>query len=201
MKPLWQVPLFRRKNQDDEKTETPAPPRIQTAKNSGARALPRPAMRWLGPQGNVALRPFDFDADADAVCEFQNETYTLNFPDFHYDGAFSTAFRHDLRRAALDGQHGLFVLDENRPIGFIWLVICQNTWTNERYGYVNNLSILGERRGQGLGREMMRQADDFFRSRGVRVARLSVTVANRAACALYADSGYTTERWEMEKKL
>ncbi|MBV9468065.1 MAG: GNAT family N-acetyltransferase [Abitibacteriaceae bacterium] len=168
---------------------------------SGVRNLPRPALRWLGAAGRIALREFDFEADSAAVCSFQEETYSLNFPDFRYNHSFAAAFRHDLRRAALDPQHALFVLDEGEVVGFLWLVICQNTWTGERYGYVNNLFIKDARRGQGLAREMMQQADVFFRSRRIKRVRLTVTASNAPAAHLYAQSGYTTTRWEMEKEL
>ena len=168
---------------------------------SGVRGLPRPALRWVGVAGRVALREFDFDADADAVCSFQEETYTLNFPDFRYTSSFAAAFRHDLRRASLDSQHALFELDEGEVVGFLWLVICHNTWTGERYGYVNNLYISPSRRGQGLASELMRQTDFFFRSRRIKRVRLTVTAANIAAARLYERGGYATTRWEMEKEL
>jgi ribosomal protein S18 acetylase RimI-like enzyme len=168
------------------------------------RRLPCPALRWVA-EGRVALRLFDFDADATAICAFQPETYQLNFPGFQYSPKFAGAFRHDLRRASLDPHHALFVLDDGREsnalIGFLWVVICQNNWTGERYGYINNLFVTPHRRAQGLGHELMRQADEFFRSRGVKRVRLTVTSANAGAVALYQKSGYHVQRWEMEKEL
>jgi ribosomal protein S18 acetylase RimI-like enzyme len=194
-----------------EAESTPAPGVLSNALRQ--RTLPRPALRWVA-EGRVALRAFDFDADADAVCTFQPETYGLNFPDFEYSSSFAGAFRHDLRRATLDPHNALFVLDDGREartrdnknrsgnvLGFLWVVVCQNNWTGERYGYVNNLFVAPHRRGEGLGRELMRQADDFFRSRGVRRVRLTVTTSNQSAVALYEKSGYRVQRWEMEKEL
>jgi ribosomal protein S18 acetylase RimI-like enzyme len=165
------------------------------------RGLPRPALRWVGPAGRIAVREFDFASDADIVCSFQQETYVLNFPDFHYTDSFAAAFRHDLRRAALDPHHGLFVLDSAQVVGFLWLVICENTWTGERYGYINNVYVAPTQRGGGLGRELMRQADAFFRSRGIKRARLTVTSSNDVAAELYRNCGYEVARWEMEKEL
>lgn len=166
--------------------------------------LARPALRWVAG-GRVALRPFDFDADAAAVCSFQPETYAVNFPDFRHTPAFASAFRHDLRRACLDPHNGLFVLDDGRErdniIGFLWAGIFQNNWTGERYGYINNLYVTPQRRSQGLGYELMKQADDFFRSRGIKRVRLTVTAANASAVALYENSGFKVQRWEMEKEL
>lgn len=164
-------------------------------------SLPKPALRWIGDGGRVALREFDFARDADAVCSWQQETYSLNFPDFRYTDSFSSAFRHDLRRGALDPHHAIFVLDDGQPLGFLWLVICENTWTGDRYGYVNNVYLTPSQRGHGLAREMMAHAERWFRSRGIKRARLTVTSSNGVACKLYESCGYETTRWEMEKEL
>lgn len=177
-----------------------APPRTQT--------MPSPAIRWVA-DGRIAVRSLIFDADAEAVCGFQEETYSLNFPHFRYTPAFAEAFRYDLRRAALDPLNGVFVLDDGRQsksqtaniAGFLWVVICQNNWSGDRYGYINNLYVAPARRGQGLGKELMKQADEFFRSRGIKRVRLTVTAANEAAAALYRSSGYAVDRWEMQKEI
>jgi ribosomal protein S18 acetylase RimI-like enzyme len=181
-------------------------PKIEASPRGVLDPLPRPALRWVGPAGRIAVREFHFDSDADTICAFQQDTYSLNFPDFHFTRSFAQAFRHDLLRAALDSQHGLFVLDGRAPehggiAGFLWVVVCENSWTSERYGYVNNVYVSPTLRGQSLGVELMRQADDFFRSRGVRRVRLTVTAANEAAASLYHRSGYRVTRWEMEKEL
>jgi hypothetical protein len=93
------------------------------------RTLPRPALRWVA-EGRVALRAFDFDADADAVCTFQPETYGLNFPDFEYSASFAGAFRHDLRRAALDSHNALLssmmAAKRKRATAKIGAVICSD---------------------------------------------------------------------------
>jgi len=168
---------------------------------SGVRALPKPAIRWVGAAGRIALREFDFQSDADSVGKFQAETYGLNFPEFRFTAGFAAAFRHDLRRAALDPNHALYVLDSGHIAGFLWLVICENTWTNERYGYVNNLFLEPEQRGSGLARELMNTGDEWFRKRGIKRVKLTVTANNEAACRLYQNCGYETTRLEMDKEL
>jgi ribosomal protein S18 acetylase RimI-like enzyme len=176
-----------------------------TRQSQGPRPLPRPALRWVGPSGKIALRPFSWDTDADAVCRWQTETYALNFAGFHFNDTFASAFRHDLRRAMLDDGHGLFVLDEGpsggQNCGFIWLVVCQNTWTNERYGYINNLYIVPEKRGQDLAQSLLQFSDEWFKGRRVSKLRLTVTASNAAACRLYEKGGYQVTRWEMEKEI
>ena len=229
MKPLLRFPGFRRKNEraSNEAAPSNALPNISSNANINVKAaadaasgssssiglsaplepmpavrkLPRPALRWVGNGHRTALREFDFAADSNAVCAWQQETYSLNFPDFRFTDSFAAAFRHDLRRAALDPHHGIFVLDEGELSGFLWLVICENTWTGERYGYVNNLYLTPQRRGAGLARELMQQAEKWFRERGIKRARLTVTTSNESACHLYENCGYGTTRWEMEKEL
>ncbi|HEX9997676.1 MAG TPA: N-acetyltransferase [Abditibacterium sp.] len=191
----WRLP-------ERKRDETAAP---SSSAWGAPRALPRAALSWVGVGGKIALRPFDWDTDADAICRWQTETYALNFPGFAFNATFASAFRHDLRRAALDELHGLFVLDEGpsggQSCGFIWLVICQNTWTNERYGYINNLYIAPEKRGQDLGQALLDFSNTWFKGRRISKVRLTVTTSNEAACRLYEKGGYEVTRWEMEKDL
>jgi ribosomal protein S18 acetylase RimI-like enzyme len=83
----------------------------------------------------------------------------------------------------------------------LWLVICENTWTGERYGYINNLYLVPARRGQGLAQEFMTQAETWFRQNRIKRARLTVTTSNEAASVLYERCGYQTTPLEMEKEL
>ena len=183
------------------RAKTAAPETISADSVSRAREMPRPAIRWLGAGARIALRSFDFAHDADAICAFQEETYRVNFPDFEFTPEFTQAFRHDLRRAALDTAHEMFVLDEGAPVGFLWLVVCENTWTRERYGYINNIFVAPRLRGQGLAAELMAQSDAFFRNRRIKRVRLTVTASNMDAVHLYERCGYEVTRWEMEKEL
>ena len=169
-----------------------------------APAPARPLLRRVKGRPRVGLCAFDWNADAAIIGEWQRETYALNFPDFAYTPEFAAAFRHDLRRAALDENNGLFVINErdsDELYGFIWVVLCHNNWTGERYGYINNLYIEQQRRGQGLSDELMNYAESWFRERRVSKLRLTVTSTNIAACRLYERMGYQTQRFEMEKDL
>ena len=182
-------------------------PRHADADNESAG---RPIVAWVGERAapRVALRVFDWSADAETICRWQRETYALNFPDFTFTPEFGAAFRHDLRRAGLDENNGLFVLTETSAdhaagvlCGFVWLVLCHNNWTGERYGYINNLYVVPARRGQGLSDELLGYAEKWFRERQVSKLRLTVTKSNIAACKLYERLGYQTQRLEMEKEI
>lgn len=167
--------------------------------------LPTPALRWVGEADRYAIRQCDWSADADLICLWQRETYALNFPHFRLTPEFHAAFRHDLRRALLDSDHALWMLDASLSggsiCGFVWGVLCGNNWTGERYGYINNLYIAPSERGMHLGEELLQQAESWFCERGVTKMRLTVTASNESARKLYERSGYATERFEMEKQI
>jgi len=167
------------------------------------REWPSPVLRWVGNEGAIALRGFEWQADADHLCAWQRETYAINFPDFKLSVEFAQAFRADLRRAFLDANHALWMLDDvaSGPCGFIWVVLCTNSWTNERYGYVNNLFVESEKRGGHLGEELLTHAGSWFQARHVERLRLTVTASNESAVRLYERAGFAVERLEMEKKL
>jgi ribosomal protein S18 acetylase RimI-like enzyme len=189
----------------ERKREATAPTVTAAPASHAPRALPRPALSWVGPGHKIALRAFDWTTDIESICRWQIETYALNFPGFQFNDAFAAAFRHDVRRASLDHLHGLFVLDEGPgggdSCGFIWMVVCQNTWTNERYGYINNLYVAPDKRGQDLGSALLDFSDTWFRKNRVSKLRLTVTASNQAACHLYDKGGYHITRWEMEKEI
>ena len=180
-----------------------APRQAATAPGAPARPLLRRVEGWP----RVGLREFDWNADADVIGEWQRETYALNFPEFAFTPDFAAAFRHDLRRASLDENNGLFVLSELDPkrgeilYAFVWIVLCHNNWTGERYGYINNLYVEPARRGCGLSDELLLHAEGWFRERRVTKLRLTVTATNVAACKLYERMGYATQRFEMEKEI
>ena len=183
------------------RSKTPDAPPLPAP--SSAREWPSPVLRWVGPDESIALRALEWEHDADFICGWQRETYAINFPDFKLSLEFSGAFRNDLRRAFLDGNHALWMLDDPKsaPCGFIWVVLCTNSWTNERYGYVNNLFIEGSHRGQHLGEDLLEYAAGWFRARKVEKLRLTVTGSNSSAVRLYERAGFTVERLEMERDL
>lgn len=57
-------------------------------------------------------------------------------------------------------------------------------------GYVNLYYLVPGRRGLGLGRELDRRTAEYFRSRGFKKARLSVSLSNHAAAAFYEKMGW-----------
>ena len=155
----------------------------------------------LQTEDGIVLRRMCWETDAEAVCSFQDDVYSSNFPDFRMTAHFMDGFRFDLRKGLASPDHGVFVLeDAGRVVGFLWIVLYVSHWTRERYGYVNNVYVLADYRRRGLGRVLLEHTDRFLQERGVREARLTVTASNSAAVNLYEQAGYEVARYEMIKR-
>ncbi|NCO93168.1 MAG: GNAT family N-acetyltransferase [Armatimonadetes bacterium] len=169
--------------------------------DGGERQVVEDADPILQTEEGITLRRMRWESDAEAVCSFQDDVYSSNFPDFRMTAHFMNGFRFDLRKAVASPDHGVFVLeDAGRVVGFLWIVLYVSHWTRERYGYVNNVYVLADYRRRGLGRVLMEQTDRFLQERGVREARLTVTASNSAAVILYEQAGYEVARYEMIKR-
>lgn len=70
----------------------------------------------------------------------------------------------------------------------------------KKYGYVMDFVVLREYQGQGVGRALMAQAEEYIRSKGLEWMHLDVTVGNPAH-DFYIKSGYRDKDIRMEKKL
>jgi putative acetyltransferase len=66
-------------------------------------------------------------------------------------------------------------------------------------GYVKNIYIAPEVRGQGYAKMLLEAADEWFRFRGCTKATLDVSVCNEEAVSLYQSAGYEIIRHRMEK--
>lgn len=71
----------------------------------------------------------------------------------------------------------------------------------QEYGLVSDLVVTGSFRGKGIGGELLRAAENYARSHGVRFLRIGSLAMNRTARQLYESQGYATFYVEVEKDL
>ena len=71
----------------------------------------------------------------------------------------------------------------------------------DEVGYVSDLVVRPDARGQGIGRALLRQAETCVREAGVATLRLSVLAGNRGAIALYEEEGFAPVELDLEKRL
>lgn len=69
------------------------------------------------------------------------------------------------------------------------------------HGFVSDLVVSATHRGRGIGRRLLRAAEDRAREAGARTIRLSVKAGNTAARTLYAAEGFEDAEIYLEKPL
>jgi GNAT superfamily N-acetyltransferase len=69
------------------------------------------------------------------------------------------------------------------------------------YAYVSDLVVLAAERHQGLGRVLLKRAEQHARSKGAALLRINVHVGNEAARDLYAGYGFKGKVVTMQKEV
>ena len=149
----------------------------------------------------LSTREFHFNRDIEAVLRFQVEIYETNFPGFRVTETFLRDYRRQLRRVSRQWTEGLFVLDDGQgPCGFLWVSLI-STMVAPSVGYIKNVYIRPDLRGQGWGRELLRAAEKWVAERGATQIELDASVCNQEAVRMYETAGYQTVRLRMAKEL
>ena len=150
----------------------------------------------------LRIREFRWPADRDAVLHFQYEVYETNFPGFVVTDRFLRDYAAQLRQGVRNPYEKLYVLEDEtgRVCGFLWLEI-RATMVDPIVGYIKNIYVAPDLRGQGYGKMLLEVAERWFRSQGCRKATLDVSVCNERAVRLYESAGYRPARYRMEKPL
>lgn len=147
------------------------------------------------------IRLMDYPADAAHILMFLPELYESNFRGFTADAEFIGRKRAQLKEAYRDpGQAVLVAVDEAGICGFIWLTL-EIEYAGRRRGEVSALHVAVRARGRGVGKELMADAEAYFRRYGCTYVHLMVTASNEVAVGLYQSLGYGVTRLQMEKEL
>ena len=78
------------------------------------------------------------------------------------------------------------------PDGFCGCV--QGVRVSHRVGVIQNLAVLEDSRGYGIGRALLRAALCGFRAAGLSAAQLEVSARNTTAVGLYHAAGFATRK-------
>ena len=85
---------------------------------------------------------------------------------------------------------------EQQPRGVIGVLLLESRrdyFTNAEHGYVSILAVAGEVEGQGVGRALLKAAEDWARDRGFSKLTLAVFSDNHRAKAVYERQGWRPE--------
>jgi len=94
--------------------------------------------------------------------------------------------------ALLDDGRALVLLarDGGRPIGVAYLSFQLTLEYGGRVVWLEELYVVPERRGQGIGQRLLEACLDVARARGCRAVELEVDVSHARAANLYARAGF-----------
>jgi ribosomal protein S18 acetylase RimI-like enzyme len=142
--------------------------------------------------GVMRFAPIDLDAHSDISIRFKQEAFLVSFgsiDSFHQvygsdPENYLNLIRDGLQR---DPESCVHVWRDQSIVGQVELN------TQSRFpgaGYVHLYFLVPELRGQGHGAELDDYAASFFKQRGIRAARLSVSRSNAGALAFYERQGW-----------
>ncbi len=135
------------------------------------------------------------EEDLPTIIGFKTKSVKVSFPGHKFD---PEKFRDSLLRQWEKEPDGIQILEEDgKIIGYIWF----NSGSGDvgRYGMLRQLFIDDGYRGRGLAERLIRYAEDYFFSRGIKRIKLTVTMANSPAMKLYEKLKYDKTRVVMEK--
>jgi len=121
------------------------------------------------------------------------------------EGAVQRALDEDAERLpqGLDTP-GMLLLRGVRPdgtsIGRVWIALEHPRGTPD-CAFLLDIEVDAEHRGRGLGRALMKAAEQAVADHGVGALELNVFGQNTAAIALYTSAGYTVTTQQMRKRL
>jgi ribosomal protein S18 acetylase RimI-like enzyme len=90
---------------------------------------------------------------------------------------------------------------QSSPIGCLWMGNAIDQVTNSRYTHIFLLYVIPEYRQQGIGKQLMQQAEVWAEKRGDGQIGLQVFQKNIPALRLYEQLGYQTQSLTMLKYL
>jgi ribosomal protein S18 acetylase RimI-like enzyme len=92
--------------------------------------------------------------------------------------------------------------DDDGPIGFVGFSLDREGYERDRVrGTVSNLFVVSERRGEGVGADLLDAAERALAAAGAEAVALEALADNDRARAFYADRGYDRHRVELTKPL
>jgi len=145
----------------------------------------------------LIFRTIDTDNDKDTIIKFRKDSFIVSFgtdAGFGDEHAYLQRMEERVRKFP-DGQ--VIIEKDQEPIGQMELQIREYEGTE--IGYVNLFYLIPEYRSKGLGKELVRYAENFFRQFNVSEYHLRVSPDNQRAISLYTNSGMVKIREENEK--
>ncbi len=85
--------------------------------------------------------------------------------------------------------------------GMLWMGVSKDQFTCDDTGYLLGIFVKQELRGNGLGKELVRSAENWCRQKGLMTMTLNVGSVNIPATRLYESMGYKCQSTVMRRFL
>ncbi|UCC91489.1 MAG: GNAT family N-acetyltransferase [Candidatus Aenigmatarchaeota archaeon] len=137
------------------------------------------------------------ESDLPEIIEFKKKSTEISFPGYKFD---EENFKKKLLRSSEKEPKGIQVLESGgKIIGYIWFSSKKGDFG--KYGLLHHLFIDENYRGKDLAGKLIDYAEKYFRSKGIKRVKLTVTETNVPAIKLYEKLNYKKTRSVMEKFL
>ena len=97
------------------------------------------------------------------------------------------------RLEEMTAEHAVFVASSDRVIGFIHVSVVPN-FEGETFGEIRALSVDEKSRGNRVGEELVRAAEEWVRARGLKKIRVRSNVIRTRARQFYERLGYVVTK-------
>lgn len=146
-----------------------------------------------------AVEPLEVDALVDLWVDLAASQRTHGshiLPEPNREAVRDTLARH----AAVGGMYAARRGDE--VVGFVSVALERGAYESDvRRGIVHNVYVTPERRGEGIGSDLLDAAEAALEDAGASTVTLETMAANESARRFYRRRGYTPHRVELEKPL
>jgi ribosomal protein S18 acetylase RimI-like enzyme len=153
-------------------------------------------------------KPTIYDIDQLIPIWEQQFGYHHNLDSYYYvanSEALNKQFKLYLEHSiSNDKPYILIAKEADTILGFITYSIEEETYfdTNiTRYGSIKELCVDEDKRGKGIGTQLMTAVEDFFASHGLSDICVNSAALNKNAMAFYEKLGYHTKRVAMYKQI
>ncbi|MGG4268344.1 GNAT family N-acetyltransferase [Peribacillus simplex] len=145
----------------------------------------------------MIFRTIDTEKDKEIIIKFRKDSYVVSFGSVDGFGD-ENAYLQRMKERVCKFPDGQVIIEKDQEsIGQMELQIREYEGTE--IGYVNLFYLIPEYRSKGLGKELVRYAENFFRQFNVSEYHLRVSPDNQRAIRLYTNSGMMMIREENEK--
>ena len=149
----------------------------------------------------MQIRPYE-PGDRDAVLEFA-ERLTIGVAAWRDAVAVRAAAEAWLRDSidAIGDDGAVFVAEVGGALGGVVSVTTRRHFTGQADAYVGELAVAEGVERRGVGRALMRRAERWAWTRGLRCVSIETGAANDGARRFYENLGYTVEEVTMTRLL